>query len=182
MSVTVRSIVGVATGAGIGAFPYVLHREVPLLDLFDLGIHELGHMVFGFFPPMIAVGAGSAAQILVPLGLGLYFLIRNRSWVEFGVCLSWTGTSMHDVSIYIADAPIQALPLIGGGHDWAYLLGPQQFDAIHAAGSIASTVSTAGAVAVVAGIVACLWPVLAEWAAEDPIQRRRVASRPGSRR
>ncbi len=32
-----------------------------------------------------------------------------------------------DVSIYIADAPFQRLPLIGGSHDWAYLLGPAAF-------------------------------------------------------
>ena len=42
------------------------------------------------------------------------------------VALFWTGESISDVAIYMADARAQALPLIGGHvavHDWNYLLG-----------------------------------------------------------
>jgi len=56
------------------------------------------------------------------------------------------------VSVYIADAPVQALPLVGGGtHDWAWILG--RFDAIDRAGSIAGFVEVLGALMVVSGIV-----------------------------
>jgi hypothetical protein len=38
------------------------------------------------------------------------------------VCLTWAATAARDVSVYIRDAPYQQLDLIGGEHDWAFLL------------------------------------------------------------
>ncbi len=42
------------------------------------------------------------------------------------MALFWTGESVTDVAIYMADAKKRMLPLLGGdptGHDWHYLLG-----------------------------------------------------------
>ena len=60
----------------------------------------------------------------LPLAIAAYFLLVRREIVSAMLCLAWAGTSAHDASAYIADAPYERLELIGGIHDWAYALGP----------------------------------------------------------
>ncbi len=147
--------------ATISFFAFVLRSPVPIFDWVDLGIHELGHMLVMTGPRMLHFLAGSLAQVAAPFGLAVYFLWRQRDKAAGGFCLAWAGTSMWDVSVYIADAPVQALPLIGGGtHDWAYLLGPQGWDAIDRAGSIAGFVDAIGMAAAITGIGMALWPAV----------------------
>ncbi len=142
-------------------FAFIAHREVPILDWFDLGMHEVGHMVMILAPRMVMFLAGSVAQVAVPLALAWYFWFAQRDAAGGGFCLAWAGASAWDASVYIADAPVQALPLIGGGeHDWAYLLGPQGFDAIHLADEIAGFVEFTGAVLATFGIGAALWTMV----------------------
>jgi hypothetical protein len=107
--------------------------------------------------------AGSIAQVAVPLAIGTYFAARRRDLVGAALCLAWAGTSANAVSIYIADAPTEALPLAGGGlHDWAFLLGPEGFDAMRSAGTIASAVRGMGLVMVLIAVASCLaGPLLA---------------------
>jgi hypothetical protein len=50
--------------------------------------------------------------------------------------------------------PYQALPLIGGHHDWAFILG--RLGALDASGAIAAWVKGTGAVLVLTGVGACL--------------------------
>ncbi len=142
----------------IGWFAFVAHRPVPLLDWFDLAIHETGHLVGFFLPKLAMFMAGSFAQIAFPLGVGLYFIIRRKDLSAGGFCVAWAGTSAWDVSVYVADAPVQALPLIGGGtHDWAYILG--HYNAIGRSADLAGFIETTGAIAVLVGIVISLWPL-----------------------
>ena len=134
-------------------FAFIAHREVPILDWFDLAVHEVGHMLMFWAPRMVMFLGGSVAQVAVPLALAWYFGLVRRDLAGAGFCLAWAGASAWDVSVYIADAPVQALPLIGGGeHDWAYLLGQRGFDAIHLADEIAGFVEFTGALVAVAGI------------------------------
>lgn len=148
-----RYLVAAVVAGAVAWFAFVAHREVPVLDLFDLGIHEVGHLLFAFTPRMLMFLAGSAAQVIVPLGLAWYFGIRRRDAAGGAFCLAWAGASMWDVSVYVADAPVQALPLIGGGqHDWAYLLGPQGWNVMHRSSEIAGFVEYCGAVLAVLGI------------------------------
>ncbi|MDH3731817.1 MAG: hypothetical protein OES13_11975, partial [Acidimicrobiia bacterium] len=123
-------IAGALFCVAIAFFPVVAKGEVPLLDGVDLGFHELGHMLAMGFGRFIHTLAGSFLQIAVPLGLSAYFFVIRRDPVGAGVCAAWAGTSAYDVAIYVADAPFQRLPLIGGYHDWAYLLGPGELDAL----------------------------------------------------
>lgn len=154
--VTAGTVAGV-----ISWFAFVADRPVPGLDWVDLGVHELGHMITVFLPRLLYFMAGSFFQIAVPAGLAAYFFWRQRDLAATGFCMAWAGTSAWDVSVYIADAPVQALPLIGGGtHDWAYILGPGQFDAIDRAGSIAGFVETMGLITAVGGVGLALWPAL----------------------
>lgn len=134
-------------------FAFIAHREVPILDWFDLAVHEVGHMLMFWAPRMVMFLGGSVAQVAVPLALAWYFGLVRRDLAGAGFCLAWAGASAWDVSVYIADAPVQALPLIGAGeHDWAYLLGHRGFDAIHLADEIAGFVEFTGALVAVAGI------------------------------
>ena len=150
-----------AAGALAGVvtwFAFVANREVPILDWFDLGIHEVGHMAAMFAPRMVMFIAGSVAQVAVPLLLAWYFGIRRSDAAGGGFCLAWAGASAWDVSVYIADAPVQALPLIGGGeHDWAYLLGNRGWDMMHRSDEIAGFVEFAGGAAAATGIIIALW-------------------------
>ena len=91
----------------------------------DLVIHEAGHTFAFFLPRFLYVLAGSALQIILPAVCAWTFLTQ-RQIGSFAVALFWTGESVTDVAIYVADAKKRALPLLGGdptGHDWNYLLG-----------------------------------------------------------
>ena len=91
----------------------------------DLVIHEAGHAVALILPRFFYILGGSALQVLLPAVCALTFL-HQRQIASFAVALFWTGESITDVAIYMADAKRQALPLLGGDgtvHDWNYLLG-----------------------------------------------------------
>lgn len=152
---TWRFVTGVAGCLAIGFYPFVLGKRVPLLGLADLGFHELGHLLTYSLPDLATAMAGSAMQILVPLTLAAYFLLRtHRDLLATGLCLAWGGTAAADVAVYVADAPYEALPLIGGHHDWAFILG--RLDALDPAGGVAAWIRGAGGVLVLAGLAACV--------------------------
>ena len=147
------------------------HR-VPFLSGVDLGFHELGHLVcyildaFLPWPQIVTAAAGSGFQVGVPLGLAAYFLVFRHDRVGGAVCLAWAATDALDVARYIADAPYQDLPLIGGQHDWAYILGPDQLDRLGDAGRLASLVTGVGWVLFIGSFVVALAPLL-RWAFSD---------------
>ena len=150
-----RYVAGVLGCALIGFFPFVQQRRVPLLGGVDLGFHELGHMLTYVFPDVVSALMGSVFQVVVPVGLAAYFGLRRRDLLAAGLCLAWAGASAADVSVYIADAPFERLPLIGGSHDWAYLLSPAAFGNMSGAAGIAGFVKTIGAGLVLVGIGLC---------------------------
>jgi hypothetical protein len=139
-------------------------ERVPLLGLVDLGFHELGHLICYLLPvgELVTAAAGSFVQVAVPLGLAVYFLALRRDRVGGAACLAWAATSALDASRYIADAPYERLPLIGGEHDWAFFFSAEVIDAMHRAGSVAAAVSTlAWVLYVTAFAVALAAPLLA---------------------
>jgi len=136
--------------------------RVPLLGLVDLGFHELGHLLTYPLPDVVTASMGSIAQVAVPLGLAAYFALVRRDLVAGGLCLAWAGTSARDVAVYVADAPYQRLELIGGEHDWAFVLGPGHLDALDAAGTVATVIRVAAALFLLAGVALCLWDLVRE--------------------
>jgi hypothetical protein len=93
-----------------------------LLDGVDLAIHETGHLVFAPFGEFVTALGGTLLQLLLPATFVVYFLRRKE---RFGaaVCLWWVAQNCWHISVYVADARAQELPLVGGGeHDWFYLL------------------------------------------------------------
>ncbi len=136
----------------LGWFGFVAEQRVPLLGYADLGFHELGHLVFAPFPGLPAALAGNGPQFAVPLGLAVYFLAWRRDVPAGAVCLAWAGTTAQDASVYIADAPYEELQLIGGEHDWAFILGPDGFNAMDRVVGITRVVHDLGAMLVVASL------------------------------
>jgi hypothetical protein len=94
-----------------------------LLDNVNLAIHETGHLVFAPFGEFVGFLGGTLFQLLFPLLFYLYFR-RQQDRFAASVILWWVAQNLWNVSVYMADARAQRLPLVGGGeHDWAYLLG-----------------------------------------------------------
>lgn len=93
------------------------------LDYVNLPFHEFGHLLFCFFGEFVCLLGGTITQVLIPACLCVLFVTRG----DIGgtaFCGLWTGESLINVSVYIADARRMALPLVGGGeHDWNGILG-----------------------------------------------------------
>ena len=95
-----------------------------LTHLILLYIHEAGHLIFSIFGRTVSILGGSLNQICIPL---IWFVVAKREKSSLSnVALFFTGVSIVDVSVYIKDAGMLQLPLIGGltstHHDWANLL------------------------------------------------------------
>ena len=126
-----------------------------------LPLHEGGHFISMFFGRTLYVLGGSFWQIVFPL---LWFIIalRQRSQT-FPFALFWTGENMMDVSLYMRDAAVRMLPLLGGdktGHDWHYLLG--EWDMMDDAGTLADIFYYGGALICAGAIMTGIgWAVYA---------------------
>jgi len=96
-----------------------------ILDGANFIFHEAGHVLFAFFGEFLGVLGGSLTQVAIPVICTGYF-VRHHQLAASAVTLFWTGESITNVAIYIADARVMGLPLHGGEgviHDWNYLLG-----------------------------------------------------------
>lgn len=99
------------------------HGKYSLVDSADLIIHEAGHFFFGFMGNFIQAAGGTLMQILFPSFLSWYFF-QNGYRTGFQIFILWLGQNLLNISVYVADAPVRRLPLLGNGkHDWYYLLG-----------------------------------------------------------
>lgn len=154
-----RYVAGLLLVCVLGWFAFARDMRVPLLGCADLGVHELGHMLFTPFPDVVTAIMGNGLQILVPLAFAIWFLAGQKDLLGVAVCLAWAGTCAQDASVYIADAPTQGLALIGGEHDWAYVLG-EHFHALDSASTIAAVVKGSGGVLFTMSVVICLYAVL----------------------
>jgi hypothetical protein len=144
---------------------FLTGRFVPLLSLVDLGFHELGHFVTYVLPwDIVTAAMGSIAQVAVPFGCAAYFYVMRAERVSAAVCLAWAGTSAWGVHVYVADAPYERLELIGGDHDWAFIL--DDLGSMDAAAGLARLVWLFGLACVSAALALCAW---------EPF-RRRVAA------
>ncbi|HSP17443.1 MAG TPA: hypothetical protein VLV78_22050 [Thermoanaerobaculia bacterium] len=90
-----------------------------------LGIHELGHVIFGFAGHFIGSLMGSGTQVLVPIIVVVIFL-RQPDYFGSAVGGFWLSFSLFELANYVADARAMQLPLVGLSddpeHDWHYLL------------------------------------------------------------
>ncbi len=94
-----------------------------LLDNVNLPIHETGHLVFAAFGERITALGGTLFQLIVPIAFAISFALRGDRHAA-SVMLWWVGQNCCYVGVYMADAVVQELPLVGGGeHDWSFLFG-----------------------------------------------------------
>jgi hypothetical protein len=130
--------------------------RIPLLTYVNFGIHEVGHFVSFFAPEVATALMGSIAQVGVPFALAVCFFVFRSDWVAAALCLAWAATSALEVAVYVADAPTQELELIGGMHDWAFILGPAGFDALDRAAEIAASIRSGAHVAIFTALALCV--------------------------
>jgi hypothetical protein len=124
---TLQWVVAAAITAALAFFTYTREGWVPILSYFDLGVHEFGHLLAFWAPELIVWPAGSVLQVATPLALAAYFWHRRDRFAVI-LMIAWAAESLHNVSIYIADAQRMVLPLFGddgsgAGHDWHNILG-----------------------------------------------------------
>jgi hypothetical protein len=98
------------------------------MDLVFVPIHEGGHLLFRFSGEFIAVAGGTFLQLAVPLMLASYFIL-HRQVQGAAFCIFFFFEQFLPISVYMADARAQELPLLTVGdtddviHDWNYLFG-----------------------------------------------------------
>jgi len=124
MDSTRSARIGLVALLALYGFRLLLHPEGgSLMDSVDLPIHETGHLVFAPFGEFVQFLGGTLFQLIMPAAFVVYFM-RRKDHVAAGCAFWWVGQNLWNISVYIADARAELLPLVGGGeHDWAYLLG-----------------------------------------------------------
>ena len=96
-----------------------------LFSPLNLCIHELGHVIFSGTGQFLMVAGGTITQLAAPL-FGMWNFYVQRDFFAIAFCLGWLSTNLFNISVYMADARIQALSLVSLGrgetiHDWNYL-------------------------------------------------------------
>lgn len=97
-----------------------------LFGAINLGIHELGHVVFSFAGEFLTVLGGTILQTTAPI-VSVFMFLKQGDYFALTFSGVWLATNFYNIAVYIGDAQAQVLPLvtIGGGparHDWQYLL------------------------------------------------------------
>jgi hypothetical protein len=93
-----------------------------ILDYINLPFHEFGHLFFGVLGERVGIWGGTIAQLAIPLIILVAF---NQKKEALGVAFSafWIGENLLNIALYIGDAQMMELPLVGGGeHDWNTIL------------------------------------------------------------
>ena len=126
------------------------------LHLINLVFHEAGHVIFGFFGRFVGVLGGSLNQVLVPIVCTAAFVAR-KDLGSAAVTLFWTGESLVDVAVYVADGRAMALPLLADGvtHDWNFILG--NLGLLYAAESLGRLTFGLGALAMLGALALLGW-------------------------
>jgi hypothetical protein len=144
----------------IGAMWWVAFEQgerIPGLTYVNLAMHQAGHMFTYSASELTTAMAASIAQVAIPLLIALYFFFLRSDWVGAGVSLVWAATSAAEVSLFVADARAQKLELLGDDkHDWAFILGPGGYDAMHRSAELAIQIRDIASVAVIVGFALCV--------------------------
>ncbi len=136
--------------------PYIANNNYfGLIDYVNLAFHEAGHFILGISGnQFILVCGGTLGQLFVPGAFAVYFFIK-KDYRAFLFTLFWFFQNFINISIYMADAPYQNLPLLGGDgtvHDWVYLCG--ELRCLHLIENLAKVVRVAGTLGMIASIMA----------------------------
>ena len=139
------------------------------MDLVFIPIHEGGHLLFRFFGETIAVAGGTFLQLAVPLMLASYFIL-HRQVQGTAFCVFFFFEQFLPISVYMADARAQELPLLTVGdtdyviHDWNFLF--TKFGVIEHDTQIAHAFRVMGWVGMLATVAWMAWRSLQSWREE----------------
>ena len=127
----------------------------------NLGIHEAGHLLFGWLGEFLGIAGGTILQLAAPVIAGVLFR-RQRDWFAVAVASCWLATNLFEVARYAGDARARRLPLVSPTsgdpiHDWGYLLG--RMGLLRHDLAIAGGLRFLAAVAMLAGLAAGCWLV-----------------------
>lgn len=135
-----------------------------------LPIHEAGHVLFIPFGEFMMILGGSLFQLVLPIGIAIAFVIKQRDNFGGAIAAWWASVSLVDLSPYIYDALHPQMPLVGGGtgetrpHDWIYLLSTL--------GQLRNAQFWAGVVHVCGGLLmlaALIWAGIVLWRSRESI-------------
>jgi hypothetical protein len=131
------------------------------MHLVLLPFHEFGHIVFRPFGEFMTLLGGSLFQVMVPLALGNYFLVKNRDPFAASLMLWWAAGGVLDTAPYVYDAlKPQHVLLTGrtgdtGAHDFIDVLG--DLGLLHHAQPIGRAVHAFGAAIMIAALAWGAW-------------------------
>ena len=74
---TIRWVLAAVVAAALAWLTYSAGGWIPFLSGADLAIHEFGHLVTMWAPPLLCSLAGSFLQVAAPLGLAAHFWWRR---------------------------------------------------------------------------------------------------------
>ncbi|MFZ2959509.1 MAG: hypothetical protein WA705_21690 [Candidatus Ozemobacteraceae bacterium] len=102
-------------------------NHASLFSAINLGIHEIGHMVFRFGGEFIGMLGGSIFQCGGPF-FAAVGLMQARDYRGIPFCGTWLASNIYEVGVYVGDARLQALHLVSPVtshpiHDWHFILG-----------------------------------------------------------
>ena len=118
-----------------------------LIDQVNLIVHEAGHLLFGWFGRTMGLWGGTLFELMVPAALGVYFALHRQTAATAFAAFFFFENFLY-ISVYMADARAQVLPLITvgdpemGGHDWLQIFS--QLGLLRQDRSIAAVVNAAG--------------------------------------
>lgn len=145
-------------GRGISVEPPGL--LLTILDGANLIFHEAGHVILLPFGEFIHYLGGSLTQVAIPAICAAYFWLHHQR-ASSAITLFWTGESVTNVAIYVADARRMELPLIGGDHDWNYLL--DRLNLLNQADSLGRFVFIVGALTILAALIVLVADLVHHW-------------------
>jgi len=143
-----------------------------MMDLVFIPVHEGGHLFFHYFGnEFLMVAGGTLMQLGVPFLLAAWFVF-HRQVPGTVFCTFFFFEQFLPISIYMADARAQELPLLTVGdadfviHDWNYLFG--RLGVLDHDIQIAHAVRLIGWIGMVATVAWMLWRGLRDRSSNPP--------------
>ena len=148
-----------------GWFALVQNDQTPIFVYLNIAVHEIGHLLFRPFGELTMLVMGSGFEVLFPLAVGAYFLVRRRDVIATAVAWGWSASALASAATYIGDADDGRLALLGAtgpdaAGDWERILGQEFFDKVFLADRIAGFVRTLGFVLWIVALGLASWAII----------------------